>query len=270
MKIARVFPSKTSMTPNDPYAYFGPPDLFTPKYDKVYISTTFTWDIPNAEMLKNEWSKNARTIFCGGPAYNNRGSTFTPGFFLRKGIVITSRGCPNNCSFCFVPRREGKIRTLPVVEGNIIQDNNLLACPKSHIDKVFSMLKKQRHIDFSGGFETNRVTDEIVEYLRGLDIYQIWLAYDQPNTKKPLQKAVNQLSKYFKRDKIRCYVLIGHKSDTIQKAENRLRFAYEIGTLPFAMLYKDEFNSLHSKPWRQFQRLWSRPAIIKSIMSSKS
>lgn len=272
MKIARVFPTKTKMCPDDSNAYFDKPDLFTPKYDEVHISVTFTWDKSKAERLAKEW-RNYGQVRIGGCAYGDRGSDFVSGFYLRKGVVITSRGCPNNCSFCFVPKREGKIRELSIVEGNIIQDNNLLACSRGHLAKVFKMLKSQKYIDFSGGFESTRVTNKIVEELRNLKIYQIWLAYDYPNADKPLQKVVSKLSKYFKRDKIRCYVLIGYEGDTLEKAEMRLKYAWEIGTLPFAMRYRTPDPKwqgtylFKERDWNLLQRRWTRPAIMKSIMN---
>lgn len=272
MKIARVFPTKTSMSPIDEDVYFDIPDLFTPQYDEVHISVTFTWDIPKAERLAKEW-RNYGQVFTGGCAYGDRGDGFVSGFYLRKGVVITSRGCPNNCSFCFVPKREGKIRELSIVEGNIIQDNNLLACSRGHLTKVFKMLKTKKHIDFSGGFESSRVTNEVVEELRGLKIYQIWLAYDNPDVEKPLIQAINKLSKYFKRDKIRCYVLIGFEGDTLEKAENRLRRAWDIGTLPFAMRYRTSDPKwqgtylFKERSWNLLTRQWTRPAIIKTRMN---
>jgi len=267
MKLARVFPTKTRMSPTDHDAYFGPPNLITPRYDEVHISVAFTWDIQKANDLAIQWRRHAKEIKIGGCAFGDKGDLFVPGVYLKPGVTITSRGCPNNCPFCFVPKREGRIRELPIVEGNIIQDNNLLACSKEHIRKVFSMLRKQRHIDFAGGFESARVTDEIVEDLRGLSIYQIWLAYDHPNAEQPLKQAVNRLSKYFKRDKIWCYVLIGYGEDTLEKAENRLRRAWEIGTKPFAMLYKPKE---YARDWKLLQRNWTRPAIIYSIMKGEN
>ena len=254
------------MTPEGKDCYYGEPDLFAPMYDEAHISTVFTWDIKKAYSLVNAWRAKAITIRVGGPAFDDPGAEFISGRYLKKGVTITSRGCPNNCYFCFVPKREGKIRELPIVSGNIIQDNNLLACSKTHIACVFSMLKGQRHIDFSGGFEASRITDEIVEQLRGLRIYQIWLAYDMPGQNKALIRAVERLKKFFSRAKIRCYVLIGYKGDTIERAEKRLKEVFIIGTLPFAMLYRDEKNTPHSKEWKRFQRLWTRPAIIKTRM----
>jgi len=255
------------MTPTDPDAYVGLPDLYTPYYDEVHISVCFTWDLWKVRELKRDWSCMADDVKVGGPAYDDPGLEFT-GLYTKPGVTITSRGCPNNCSFCFVPKREGKLRELPIVPGNIIQDNNLLACSKGHIDKVFSMLKTQRKIDFTGGFEAARVTNEIVEQLRGLRIYQLWLAYDHPNNEKPLEIAINRLSKYFGDRQIRCYVLIGYKDDTIEKAEGRLRKVYEFGSLPFAMLYRDEQNSPQTKGWKQFQRKWARASIIRARMKN--
>jgi len=262
-RIARVFPTKTKMSPIDSDAYFGEPDLFTPNYDEVHISVTFTWDIERGKKLADAW-KRLGVVCIGGPAFDASGGDFIAGRYLRPGITITSRGCPNNCGFCFVPKREGKLRELPIVQGNIVQDNNLTACSRGHIDNVFKMLSTQKQVYFMGGLESARIDDYFVDKLRSIKIgdWGISLAYDTPNADKPLVKAVEKLNKYFKRRKIKCYVLIGYGDDTIEKAENRLRRAWEIGTLPFAMLYKPkEYN----KDWKQLQRRWVRPAIIKSI-----
>lgn len=271
-RIARVFPRLTSMTPDGIDVYTDVPDLYTPDYDEVHISVTFTWDIPKAKELYEGWKLKCSNIKIGGPALDDRGEEFVPGRYLESGIVITSRGCPNVCPYCFVPKREGAIRELPVNRGHIIQDNNLLACSSQHIDKVFTMLENESKIKFSGGFEASRVTDDIVERLRGLRIAEIWLAYDCPNDEKPLVKAVNLLKKYFKRDKIRCYVMIGGVGDTIERAESRLRRAYEIGTLPFAQRYRTAATDWSAtflypqREWNLLARQWSRPAVMKSIM----
>jgi hypothetical protein len=67
MKIARVFPTKTTMSPTDPDAYFSTPELFTPEYDEIHISVNFTWDIKKAEWLKKQWEKIA-PVKIGGVA----------------------------------------------------------------------------------------------------------------------------------------------------------------------------------------------------------
>lgn len=70
MRIARVFPVKTSMSPFDEDAYFDEPGLFTPHYDLAMISVAFTWDIPKANRLKEAWRTHATEVLLGGPAIN--------------------------------------------------------------------------------------------------------------------------------------------------------------------------------------------------------
>jgi len=268
MKIARVFPAKTNMSPEDQDAYFAEPGLFTPEYDEVHISVTFTWDIEKANWLKKQWEVIA-PVKIGGPAIDGEGNGFVPEVYLKKGITITSRGCPNRCPWCFINK---PLKELKIMPGNNIIDNNILACSNSHLDKVFQMLKSQRKINFSGGLEAPRITQEIAEKLRGLKIDQLFLAYDNLSRFNDLRKAVGILRKYFSRRYIRCYVLIGYYGDTLEKAELRLRQAWEIGSLPFAMRYRtpaENWNDsflFNQREWNLFARKWTRPAIIKTIM----
>ncbi len=109
--IARVFPTKTNMTPVDEHVYFGcPPALLDIKYNEVHISVTFTWDRQQGAGLMGLWDKYG-TVKIGGPACGDAGGEFVPGRYLKKGVTITSRGCIRNCQFCYVPKREGKIST---------------------------------------------------------------------------------------------------------------------------------------------------------------
>ena len=259
MRIARVFPTKTSLTPRDADCFVGPPQGNVPLYDAVHISVTFTWDLPKINRLRREWIKYG-PVKVGGPALGDPGGVFIGGKYLRDGVTITSRGCPGNCSFCFVPKREGHIRELPIVPGHIVQDNNLLACSDSHLRKVFDMLRGQKRIDLSGGLEAARINEGVVNELAELEIYQVWTAYDLPQKKKVAERAINLLRGRFNRNKVRCYVLIGYDGDTIAEAEARLKWVWDAGALPFAMLYHP-----HTE-WKLLQRTWTRPAAMASVM----
>lgn len=246
----------------DENAFFGPPDLFTPRYDKIRISVAFTWDIPRAVELANAW-RSLGEIQIGGPAVDGESEEeFTPGLYLAPGKIVTSRGCPNRCSWCFI---HDPLKELEIHEGNDIIDNNVLACSEEHLDALFAMLRSQRRIRFSGGLEAARITPRIVQRFRGVRIDSLFLAFDDNSRAHLLEKATDRLRPYFNRDKLFCYVLIGFASDSIEAAEERLRYVWDLGLMPFAMLYR-EWSGAYPEPraeWMAFRHLWIRPAIIK-------
>jgi hypothetical protein len=273
MKIIRVFPRRTNATPDDENVRINVlPTLFDCA-DEVHVSVTFTYDISRAEYLAGQWQPVA-PVKLGGPAYNNPGGDFAPGMYLKKGYVITSRGCPNNCWFCSVPKREGRqLRELPVTDGWIVTDDNLLACSSEHIDKVFEMLRRQPHRpQFAGGLEARLLTSEMAARLKELHPVTMFFAYDTPDDYEPLVQAGKYLRDAgFKRSNqiARCYVLIGYAGDTFEKAEKRLWQTWEAGFMPFAMLYRDKTGE-YNRQWKRFQREWANPVIVGSKLSNDS
>jgi hypothetical protein len=262
MRIARVFPRRTNATPVDDMAFIGLPDMFV-QADEVHISVTFTWDLPEAENLEKEW-RHIAPVKIGGPATGQRGEEFIPGIYLKNGYVITSRGCPNKCWFCSVPKREGPLRELPITEGWNVLDDNLLACGDHHIKEVFTMLGRQKHRPhFTGGLEAARLKLWHIQELKKLKPKELFFAYDGPEDRDPLFEAGKMLlSNGFNRssNSLRAYVLIGYEGDTLDAAEHRLYECMQAGFLPMAMLFRDKTGD-RSDVWRRFAWQWSRPAI---------
>lgn len=264
----RVFPRKTNATPTDDNVRFDHPGLFdTPK--DVHVSVTFTWDKPKAEFLANAWSKFGSNVTIGGAAYDDPGDEFTPGLYIKEGYLFTSRGCPNNCWFCSVPKREGKIRELEIKKGYNILDSNLLACSDQHIKKVFNMLKNQKEkARFTSGLDTKFLKEWHVEEIKNLKPGIVYVAYDTPDDYEPLIKASEIFNRYEMINKskfIRCYVLIGWKNDTLEKANERLEKVAKLGIMPMAMLYNHGEERINDKKeWIKFNRTWANPFIVAS------
>ena len=268
-RIVRVFPRLNSQTPRDRMAFVGIPPLSEgsrPEADEVHVSVTFTRDRATGEDLAERWSKHYDDVRLGGPAFDDPGGEFTPGLYVRRGVTFTSRGCNNNCWFCFVPKRSGKIRPLKkIVPGYRVQDDNLLQCPYEHVTAVFNMLRAYDRdygiaAMFCGGIEAKLVTPRYAELFHGIRIGHIYFAYDRPGQLEPLRNATRLLQ--LPRRKLRCYVLCGQKGDTFEKAERRLRDAWNAGTFPFAMYYLDEKNTQQSHEWKRFCNRWSMPGVI--------
>lgn len=254
------------MTPADDYAFVGDPpsELIRPEADEVHISVSFTWDILKAIHLYGAWSQYYDRVRIAGPAFESHCNSFTPGLYIRRGVTFTSRGCNNQCPWCLVPEGEGLVRELAIEPGRIIQDNNLLQCNQSHINKVFEMLKRQQGIEFGGGLDSRLVTNHIVDSLRGLSIKQLFLACDTRYAVKPLEQAVKRLSGFTRRQ-LRCYVLIAFDGETLSEAEERLEDVWNVGCLPFAQLYQPPDRWIEYSPeWKALARKWSRPAAMIS------
>lgn len=270
MKIIRVFPRRTRGTPDDDLVRVGvEPDLFDTA-DRVDISVSFSWDLPFADRLSKAW-KHVAQVNMGGPAVGSRGDSFQPGLYVKRGYVITSRGCPNRCWFCSVWRREGDaVRELPISDGWNVLDDNLLACSDSHIRSVFSMLARQPfRPEFTGGLEAKRLLPWHCSELKKLKTKQMFFAYDTDDDFEPLLCASRMLKDAGftgKSHELRCYVLIGFPKDTFENAERRLLATCKAGFMPMAMLYRDSVGN-KSREWSAFQRQWARPAMIKGVVS---
>lgn len=279
MKKIRVFPKRTSYTPEDEYVYIGRPDLFIPEHDEVHISCTFTWDKQYCRDLYDEWKVfTNKPVHLGGPAFGSEATDFVQGLYMKPNIIFTTRGCNNNCPWCCVHSLEGNLKELPIVQGNIIQDNNFLQSSMRHKQKVYEMLKTQRSICFRGGLEADLVNDAFVDALNSLyytfksgrkvsRISELWLACDTDNRIEQFKKACEKLKKAgFTRDKIHCYVLSYGKD--MDADENRARTVYEAGAMPFMQLYRDFSDSKteYSADWNAFARMWQRPAATRAHM----
>lgn len=264
----RVFPRKTLWTPTDSLSFVGDAPLFLPPEQPVHISVTFTWDIPEAERLYRSWSRFYSDVQLGGPAFGDKGDHFVPGRYVRSGVVVTSRGCPKECPWCFVPKREGKTRELPIMEGWDVIDNNLLACTPEHIERVFEMLRRQpKPIRLSGGLDADMFTEWHRDLLATIRLQFAWFAADHMGAMDNLA-SVGKLMASFPRQKKRAYVLIGYQGESITQADKRLRQVFNMGFDPMAMLYRDDSMGLNAwtSDWRRLAKLWSRPAAYRSMM----
>jgi len=272
-QIMRVFPRKTSATPDDELVRINcGPGLLGTGVDEIHISVSFSWDLPRAEALAKMW-RSVAPVKIGGPATGQRSEEFVPGMYVRKGKVVTSRGCPNKCWFCSVWKREGGIRELPIHDGFDVLDDNILACSDKHIDAVFSMLRRQKEpVKFTGGLEAAILKEWHVRELGKIKLHSAYFAYDTPNDLEPLQKAGRMLVEggllKANGDVFRCFVLAGYPKDTFGDAETRVRQTTAAGFVPFVMLYRGEDGEVRSNSWKDFRSRWGPGAnriVTRSI-----
>ena len=95
-------------------------------------------------------------------------------------IGYITRGCPNKCPWCYVPRKEGNIRPYRLwtqlvridTPDLVLMDNNILASEYG-IAQLKDMIGKGWRIDLNQGMDARLVTEEIADILAGLQ----WIKY---------------------------------------------------------------------------------------------
>lgn len=292
-RIIRVFPRRTRATPDDALSAIARPPSLLDEADEVHVSVAFSYDKPYAERLADQWGRVA-PVKIGGPAYERDqpySMEFEAGRYVKAGYTFTSRGCPRRCWFCGVWKRlNAATPILDFPDGWNILDDNLLACPRDHVERVFAMLRRQRkedwpgtpfaregRVEFTGGLEALSLEDYQVDLLASLTPRpNMFFAYDPGDAFETLESAARRmLSAGFTREshRLRCYVMIGGPRkevpggiDTFASAEARLRQMVDIGFTPFAMLWRpsdpSEEKYAPGPEWDRFKRDWMRPAIV--------
>lgn len=269
VRIIRVFPRQTKATPIDDLVRFGTPGMFD-EADEIHVSVTFTADKAIAERLAEQW-RSVAPVKVGGVAYGDTSLEFIPGRYIKPGYTITSRGCPRRCWFCGVWKKWPEANVLPIYDGWNVLDDNLLACPRDHVEAVFAMLRRQgRRVEFTGGLEALALQDYQVDLLASLRPRpNMFFAYDPGDAFETLESAARRLLDVgftVASHRMRVYVLIGFPKDTFDAADRRLRQMTSLGFTPHAMLWLPEMPSQEkyrpASEWRTFQRRWARPAII--------
>ena len=119
-------------------------------------------------------------------------------------IGYLTRGCPNHCRWCVVPRKEGQIRPYrqwqDIIRHDtdklILMDNNILACDYG-VMQLESLIGSGYRIDLNQGMDARLVTDDIADILSRLKwIRFIRFSCDQRSQIEPIRRAIELLGVY--------------------------------------------------------------------------
>jgi hypothetical protein len=95
-------------------------------------------------------------------------------------IGYITRGCPNKCRWCVVPKKEGDIKPYahwrdivrPDTKKLVLMDNNILACEYG-IRQLTELSQTDYEIDLNQGMDAQLVNDRIVDIIANLK----WIKY---------------------------------------------------------------------------------------------
>lgn len=201
----------------------------------LYLSVPFTWQIEEALKIASKWDG---TVSIGGSGVMQPTSCngYEPILFHNPCATFTTRGCPNACKFCAVPKLEGDLKELPNFRpAPIICDNNFLAASKTHIKRVVDKLTAFPIVDFNQGLEAKRFTPDIADELGRLNCH-IRFAFDHWGQEVIVKDAID-LCQQRTSNKISVYALIGFDDDP-ESAKARLELIRSWGVLPNPMRFQ--------------------------------
>lgn len=209
-------------------------------YDKIFCSSIFSWTpkpiIPKA--------------ICGGTGFNLTDCLprEIEGIKPHLNYGFTTRGCINNCPFCVVPVKEGKVKIvgdlLDLWDGKTkditIYDNNILAIPEQ-----FELICKQAidnniRLDFNQGLDHRLLTPEICKILKRIRHKEYHFAFDNPGYKRSVSHAIDLLQAAGINRSI-WYVLVGFNT-SLSEDISRLNYLKERNQNAFVQRYNLKSN----------------------------
>ncbi len=119
-------------------------------------------------------------------------------------IGYLTRGCPNHCRWCIVPKKEGGIRPYrtweqlarPDTDKLVLMDNNILSCEHG-IRQLESLIGSKYRIDLNQGMDARLVNDHIAGILAQLKwIRFIRFSCDQKSQINPIRRTIELLGKH--------------------------------------------------------------------------
>ena len=229
MKIARYHRNR-----GDTVEWYTPFD----QYDKVYMAKVFSYTEDYGQYITN-----AKEIIKGGTGYDLTTTlpdeidrlqpdySIYPSIDKKTAYGFLTRGCPNRCKWCVVPKKEGKVKPYMdvdeiAIDGRtnlILMDNNVLASDFG-LEQIEIAVKKGYKIDFNQGLDARLITDDIAKLLASAK----WLTYirvacDQSSQIKHVEKANELLRKHGYTKELFCYCLLQDFNESYE----RLKYLYQ-------------------------------------------
>lgn len=239
----------------------------------LFLSVAFTWKLEQAYERALFARALGLKVIAGGPALflvqmQHRlldvaeiGKNYPDAIAQHNPLAtMASRGCDVGCSFCIVPKMEGKTYTLlpnfPV--RPILCDNNLSALPADYQDFIIARYQAAGVplLDANSGFEPKTFTEEVYRRWKVINRGPWRFAYDEAKERADVLRVMRMLKD--ERSKLkRVYVLIGN--EPFAECMERIREVLEGGCEPYVQPYMN-LNALERRPRVRFD--WTERRLL--------
>jgi hypothetical protein len=268
-------------------------DNFTERFDVAYCSKTFNLPLitkipqlpalPNADEIHFGGTGYAITVKDGKEIYNSgidpplpkEIEHIYPDYGLypehtkNTAYGFLTRGCPNDCGFCIVSRKEGR-ESLRVAElgefwrgqRNIkLLDANLLACAERE-RIIETLIASKAEVDYTQGIDARLVTEDTAKLLCRTNIKIIHFAFDLTKHEQAIVRGLTLFRKHFKKTDRECRVYVLTNYDTTHAEDwYRVKKVTELGFQPDVRIYR---KGTHDRFLTDLARWANNPRLYRS------
>lgn len=252
-------------------------------YNRIYMSKVFNYT-PD-----DHYIYDADEIIKGGTGYDITSKlpenverlqpdySIYPGIDNKTAYGFLTRGCPNKCAWCVVPRKEGKIQPYMDVEeiaidsrtNLVLMDNNILAAGDYALQQLEKILKNGYRVDFNQALDARLVNDRFAKLLSKIKWIdrRIRFGCDTHAQIEQCEKAISLINGYGYKGEYFIYTMLGGNNDFQECYErthywwlrnHELRQKHLPNIYIHSQPYRDPINPKHIIPqWQADMARWS-------------
>ena len=210
-------------------------------YDRIYMSKVFNFSPDDLTVY------DADEIIRGGTGYDIKSQLpveidrTQPDYSIYPAIPndtaygFLTRGCPNKCPWCVVPRKEGRIRPYMdcdeiAIEGRtklVLMDNNFLAAGDYAHQQLDKIIERGYRVDFNQALDARLVDDRFAEKLakvKWLDKNRIRFGCDTWPQVKQCEDAMQKIISHGFTGEFFLYTML---NDNFQECYERIRYWWD-------------------------------------------
>lgn len=248
------------------------------KYDRTYKSKIFTFSKDSHSMIGESGE-----VIKGGTGYGLNvlppeidkmipDFTIYPNKNNAHSYGFLTRGCPNKCSWCIVPKKEGLPSAYSDIEEitqgrkiAILMDNNVLA-HQHGLDQIEKIARLGIKVDFNQGLDARIIAknESIAELLASVKWFKpIRLACDTMSQMESVKEAARILRKHGATpSRFFVYVLLRELADSYQ----RVNYIKSLGMDAFAQPFRDFTGHDIVPQWQKdLARYTNNKALYKTM-----
>lgn len=257
-------------------------------YDMVYISKVFNFSPDDLTAY------DADTIIRGGTGYDITSQlpeeidrlqpdySIYPTVDKDKAFGFLTRGCPNKCKWCVVPRKEGKVRPYMdieeiAIEGRhriVLMDNNILAAGDYAHEQLDKIAKRGYRVDFNQALDARLVTDDFAKQLASIKWIdrRIRFGCDTHGQIAECERAIDLIRSHGYRGEFFLYTML---NGDLQECYDRVMHWWRVNQRQRKNHEPNVY--IHAQPYRnpdeknaipQWQKNMARWANLKTLFSS--